>query len=515
MSFLKNKWLYIILVIALGSIYLYNWNQNKDNNDNIKYVKVTRENLYELVGVIGKVRPRSEVNLSFENSGRLTNVYVDEGDIVKKNQILAEIDSRDLISNLNDARAYYDSTIAKLNELKRGSRPENIQIKETELENSNEELKNIYKGIQDILFDSYAKANNAVRKETDSLFINDEELNPQLSFSIKNSQLKINIEQKRYLVSNTLNNWQQKIIKINSGSSDSDLDSSLNDADDALKIIKNFFDLCSQIIQDPISLTPEVITLYKTNIANGISSVNLAISNVNIKKQQIISGKLTKQKAENELNLLLAGTPIEQINSQEAIVKQASAKIQSIETSISKTKLYAPFDGIIINAETNVGEIVTPNSIVISLISDSEFELKADISEIEIAKLKIGNIATIYLDALGKNITFEASVIKINTAAKIIDGVTTYETTLQFANKDSRLKSGMTANIEIETANRENVLTLPQRVIYSRDNKYFIKKRNLDSYIEIEVNLGLNGSAGNVEILSGVKENDEVLTNQI
>ena len=56
-------------------------------------------------------------------------------------------------------------------------------------------------------------------------------------------------------------------------------------------------------------------------------------------------------------------------------------------------------------------------------------------------------------------------MVKINPAETIIDGVPTYKITFQFEEEDGLIKSGMTANLDIVTAERENILSVPQRAV--------------------------------------------------
>jgi HlyD family secretion protein len=149
-------------------------------------------------------------------------------------------------------------------------------------------------------------------------------------------------------------------------------------------------------------------------------------------------------------------------------------------------------------------------------MSDVKFEIEANIPEADIAKIKISNPAKITLDAYGSNVFFEAKVVKIDPAETIIEGVATYKTTLQFSGNDERVKSGMTANIDILTAKAENVIAIPQRAVAQKENGDKIVKILKDDGVveERKVTTGLKGSDGNIEITEGIQEGEKIITSQ-
>ncbi len=85
----------------------------------------------------------------------------------------------------------------------------------------------------------------------------------------------------------------------------------------------------------------------------------------------------------------------------------------------------------------------------VKLISKDKFQIEADITETDIANVKVDQEAEAILDAYGDDVKFIAKVIEIDPAEKMIEGIATYKTTFQLLNEKSRLKPGMTANIDI------------------------------------------------------------------
>ena len=226
------------------------------------------------------------------------------------------------------------------------------------------------------------------------------------------------------------------------------------------------------------------------------------IDNVNTLQQEIASKKVDANNNDD-------------INTQEAKVRAAEAGAENYRARLAKTIIRSPINGIVTKQDASAGESASINISIISIISVASFEIEANIPEVEIAKIKTGANANITLDAYGENEIFGASVSMIDPAETIISGVPNYKTTLIFNEKDERIKSGMTANIDIFLEQKISVIAIPRNAIEIIDGKKFVKiivgeKRNTE-VIDKEVTTGITGSDGFVEIISGVSEGDKVI----
>jgi len=211
------------------------------------------------------------------------------------------------------------------------------------------------------------------------------------------------------------------------------------------------------------------------------------------------------------LELDEAGATKEDTEAQAAQVEKAQANVLNYQAQFNKTIIRSPINGLVTKQDAKIGEIVSANAIIVSVISANQFEVESNVPEADIAKLKIGDRASITLDAYGDNVLFDAKVIKIDPAETIIEGVATYKTTLQFNKEDERIKSGMTANIDVSTDKRENVLVIPQRAVITRGlDKFVLIDNGTANPDERQIQTGLRGSDGNVEVISGLKDGERI-----
>ncbi len=193
-------------------------------------------------------------------------------------------------------------------------------------------------------------------------------------------------------------------------------------------------------------------------------------------------------------------------------MKQAEATAQLTQIQINKNILRSPISGVLTKQDAKVGQIVSANTPIASVISQNKFEIEANIAEADIAKVKIGDSAQITLDAYGNDVVFEAKTVSIDPAETIIEGVATYKTKFQFIKEDDRVKSGMTANIAILTDKRENTIVIPQRAVITRDgNKFVLVDTGAAQPEERQIKTGLRGSDGNIEILEGINEGEKIV----
>jgi HlyD family secretion protein len=222
---------------------------------------------------------------------------------------------------------------------------------------------------------------------------------------------------------------------------------------------------------------------------------------------------------QNNLDLEEAGSTPEDIDAQKAAVAQAAANVQSVQVQLDKTVLRSPIDGIVTRQDAKLGQIVTvstsgvSNSGLVSIISPYDLEVEADIPETEIGKVAAGQDVALTFDALpGEN--FDGKVKKIDPAETIIDGVVNYKVTVDFADqkKMDGIKSGLTANLNIKTAVKSDVLLLPQYAILENDQGTFVRVSDgKGGTKDVTVKLGARDQNGMVEIVSGVTEGEEVV----
>lgn len=498
----------IVVAIALGLFLVFSRNGSEDT-DTVQVVEAKRGTLEEVVNITGRVKPAQEVSLSFERGGVVRSVNVEVDKVVYKGAVLASVSNGDSQGRLQEAQAGLDAARATLDELKRGARKEEIQIKETALASAKQDLANSYINIPDVLRSAFTNASDAVQVKLSALFDGQTGSTYKLTFTACDSQAEIDVTNLRLEVDRSLKNIQTSIDAVDvTNTSASDL--ALKNAYTDLQRIDQFVRRTNDMLTVPCALSNRSLDTYRSSVTLAKIPVNTALSEVSTKRNAIASQKLLIQRAENDLAITLSGTDEQKIRAQEAVVKQAEARVTQAYSDVSQTIVVAPFTGRITKVDAKLGQYAGASTPVIVMISESAFEIEAKIPEVDIARVKVENKASVWIEAFGKDETFEAVVTKIDPAETVSDGVSTYKATLQFVTKDDRIKSGMTANVDIITSQKENVVSVPARAVQIGDNGRFVTVKEDEATKEVIVKQGVLGSNGEREILEGL-EGGEVI----
>lgn len=477
----------------------------RNGNTTKETMVVEQGNVVEKVILTGKIKPAEEVDLAFDRTGKVATINTQMGASVFVGQTLVSLDSSEVYADYLKAQANVASAQARLDELKRGSRPEEIAISQSEVSNATIALANAEDKLRSALYESYAKADDAVRNNVDSLFSNPRTNNPQISIPVNDTQLKNDINLSRYQVENLLSVWDQNpsdisratIVKITSD----------------LTTIKMFVDkvaIAVNALSANSSLSATTVDGYKTSVSTARTGLISAQSSISTAEEKLNTAQSTLLIAQKNLALKQAGTSAEEISAQEAQVLQYQAQLQAVGAQLSKMTIRAPFAGLVTKQDANRGEIVTAGTPVISVISGDNLEIEANVSEISVGKVSVGNTVLITMDAFpGK--TFAGKVAYIEPGETIVDGVVNFKIRIVFAEAYPELKTGLSTNLEIITALKENVVKVAEYAIRTRDDKKYALKKEGKREVEVEVTTGFKGSDGFVEVLSGLSPGDTVV----
>lgn len=505
-----GKWKVIAAIVAILCVVWFIYRLVHPPQTKYETVPVTRGTITETVSVTGNTTPVHSLDLGFQGSGIITGVYKDIGAAVQPGDVIAQLDTRDLQAQLAQAKASVDAQTATLKNLQAGPTPQNIAVSKTALASAQQTLANTYLGIGNTLAAAYAGANDAVRNQLSSFFSQAESNNPQLTFSITDSQLANNIGIERIKASTELNAWQTELQKLSATADATTLDTALQNAVSHLAAVKTVVIDATTAVVDQVNLSASTASAYKTSATTALTDANTAITSVTTAIQSIASQKAAIAQAQASLDATLAGSTQNAIDAQQAQVEQAEANYQSIQVKISQASLISPIAGVITTQNAKIGQVATPGNPVVSIISNGNLEVDANVPEVDIGKVSVGNPAQIKLDAFPGE-TFTGKVFYINPGQTIINGVVDYLVKTSFNTPDTRMKAGLTANLDIQTQVKNNTLILPQYAVIQNASGSFVEILQNGAPQQIPVTLGIQDQSGNVEITSGVSEDQQVV----
>lgn len=209
----------------------------------------------------------------------------------------------------------------------------------------------------------------------------------------------------------------------------------------------------------------------------------------------------------------------------------ALSNLTAAESDLAETTITAPMSGIVVGEPKPAGTMAVQgnsNPTVIMRIADtSQKQIMAKIDETDIGNIKVGQDATFTVDTY-TNQTFTAHVSKISqtdtsntwdtngtstsssSSSSSSASVIYYYVTLDVDDPDDVLRLGMTARVEINTAEKEDALVVPIAALKTNDNGSYVLRVNASGQTEqVPVTTGIY-SDEYVEILSGLSEGDRV-----
>ena len=296
---------------------------------------------------------------------------------------------------------------------------------------------------------------------------------------------------------------------------------------DALKsgvtTVQGYIDTSASTLTNSV----QAIAAARTSLTSYQIAYDKALSDLEQAKKQAMAdiAVAAAQVTAQEANLLQAKASYDDVvapprnvdvASLRADVARQSALLAAARDDLAKTELVALADGVVSTLDVKVGENVVANQDVLGIISDG-FSIKVDISEADISKVSVEDTVRITLDAYGDDVFFEGSVVDIEPAQTEISGVVYYNITILFDGEADayEIRSGMTANVDILTDRKENVLVVPRRAVLTQDGKKIVRvvtDTEKGIFEERDVETGLSGDDGLVEIVSGVEEGEEIVT---
>jgi multidrug efflux pump subunit AcrA (membrane-fusion protein) len=269
---------------------------------------------------------------------------------------------------------------------------------------------------------------------------------------------------------------------------------------------------------------PEEITQAEQLVRQTKASWETSLDNYmrlkNLKERNFISQQrldeamlqLTQSEAEyrsssEKLTLLRKGARQEDRDALLAQIRQTEATLRLAQIHLKNTTIRAPISGIISKRFLDQGSFVSTTTPIVRIVAMDTVKVVVQVVEIEIAQLRAGAIAEIYVDAYREEV-FQGLVVRISPT--VDPESRTADVEIRVNNKDHRLKPGMFARVSIVTQRRDGVLLLSKDwlVRQSATPQVFVNENGKAS--RRVVSLGVEGEQ-HVEVLKGLQAGEEVI----
>ena len=212
-----------------------------------------------------------------------------------------------------------------------------------------------------------------------------------------------------------------------------------------------------------------------------------------------------------------------QIEAAKAQIVQAQAQYKTALTNLGYTKITAPVDGMIISREIDVGQPVAASFQAPELFTIAQdlkkMQIEVNVSEADIGKVENGQSVIYTLDGYPDS-QFYGKVTQVRISPTTVSNVVTYSVIVEVENEDLKLKTGMTANVQIITKKVEDVLCVANGALKVNINpkNEIIKYENPGIWVlnnkipkRIEVKLGISDDEKTQIITNKLKMGDNII----
>jgi HlyD family secretion protein len=482
---LKKKRILIPLIIIIGVGLFFVFKPSNNSKNTVTEIAKFMD-LKQTVLATGQVVSSTDLNLSFNTSGVVKSIKVKVGDKVKEGQVLATLDQASVLANLTSAKGALAAANARYKRTLEGASNEEVTLSKIILEQTKLTQETIVQNAYQNLLNSTPEA---VPEDGDSNY----------TAPIISGTYKLGKEGKMSISTYYSSGGASFTVKgLTEGTStiDAVTPQPIGNSGLYIKFPENYNDIGSTewVIEIPNKSSADYLANY--------NAYQLALSQSKSAIDQRTAELAIKQASARQSDIELAN----------ADIISAEGQVQLAQARYNDTVIKAPLDGTITSIDIKQGELAQALKEVIVLQDVSNIYLEANINEANIANLNIGMPVDINYDAFGTEKIFKGNITKIDPSSTLVSGVVNYKITAS-AEEMNELRPGMTANMTIKVKEKNNILAVPSRsILTDKTGKKTIRlvtDPRTKKFKEIEVTTGLLGDGSLIEIINGLKENDE------
>jgi HlyD family secretion protein len=251
----------------------------------------------------------------------------------------------------------------------------------------------------------------------------------------------------------------------------------------------------SQIATSLTTITDTISGSYATAVANVASAQVQATQSVQSAQTSVNNQPANVQSA---LNALL----------------NAQTNVATAQTNLDNAVVKATVSGVVVSVSAQPGENVSSSTATgfIVLANTGSLALHGTIGEADVVKLKIGQVATITVDAVG-TAKMTGKVTSLDPVATIASGVPVYGIDVTIDLSSGGVRPGMSGTAQVIIANRPNTLVVPNLAVKNTAGRRYLTVMKDGQQVDSDVTFGI-GNDTVTEVLTGVQEGDVVVLPQ-
>lgn len=204
---------------------------------------------------------------------------------------------------------------------------------------------------------------------------------------------------------------------------------------------------------------------------------------------------------------------------QDAAVSVAQAGLRAAQVALEQTLIRAPFDGVVLTKNANVGDVITPFSsalgsqaAVVTMADMATLEVEADVAESAVGKVRLDQPCEIQLDALA-DVRFRGTVSRMVPTVDRAKATVTVK--IRFQERDERVLPEMSAKVsflsqEVPSDRRDRRTVVAPDALVERDGRTLVYRIDADRAAATQVEVGAR-LGDLIEVVDGLRPGDKVI----
>lgn len=505
----SHKILSIIILLVIILVGYWGYGKITSTSGDTRYItaKVTKSTIISTVSGSGQVSTSNQINITPKTSGDVTYIAVINGQKVNTGALIAQLNTRDAQKLIRDAEISLESSKLSLEKLKIQNSNDNMNadlLKAYDdgfstVSNTFLDLPSIVTGLENILAQENL-SDNAARMVSKTA-----------------QDYRSSAETKYYTAKSSFDESRIFYRTLNRNSPKVDIEKTINQTyettkliSDSIKSLRNYVDYMAEDSSQSSKFTSTQNTLstYEGTASGHLDNLLSTKTDIKNYKDAFINSDFD-------------------IQSSELSLKQKQNSLQDLKDKLADYSIRAPFSGTITIVNIKKSDSVGTNTAVATLVTEKQLA-EISLNEVDVAKIKIGEKATLTFDAI-PDLTISGIVAEIDSTGTVSQGVVTYNVKINFDTQDERVKPGMSVSAAIITDIKQDVIAIPNSAIKSQKGSSYVEmftspltppKDGLIGSIsliapnKIPVEVGLSNDSHS-EIISGIKEGDEIVIRTI
>lgn len=521
--------IFILIAAAVAGYYFY----SKDKAG-IQPVKVSAAKLADIKRTVSApvvVEAPITLALNFEASGKIKNIYVAEGEAVKKGDLLAELENDDLQTAFDQASAQASTARAGVDIAEQNQAIANsaVSIANSNLQKLRSGLTTDQLAITKAQLDQAAQAVEDAEANAAATKNLTEETEDQAELAVEAADDAVDAAEDNYELTKKLNKqYPTKVTIID-----------VQAAKAALDQAESALDATEQALETTKAQNEQALQLANAQVNAARGTYEVVLAQYNAQKAlprpedlNIANQTVEQAEAQGKIAAAQLSTATDQLLIAEGQKQQASRQM-------TRTMLFSPTDGLIVQIANKEGELLGSSTglggtsstsgaagslsalslssatsaaggAFMVLIDLSNVDVIADVDETDIAKVKQGMQAEVNLDAFS-DVVLKGKVSAISRTSKTSStGGHVFETTVHVEKGTYDISQGMTGDTEILLEERTEIITVPFESVFNVGKAAFVFVMEDGKALKKQVELGISNDT-EYQVLSGVSAGEQII----